>query len=67
MEPDVLRVKDAAKRLGLGRIATYRAIKRGEIPVLKFGRRIVVPVPMLEEMLRTGRVPGAQTQGGDSR
>jgi len=65
MEPDVLRVKDAAKRLGLGRIAAYRAIKRGEIPVLKFGRRIVVPVPMLEEMLRTGKVP--QTQGGDSR
>jgi hypothetical protein len=34
---------DAGRALGLGRSATYGAVARGEIPVLRFGRRIVVP------------------------
>ena len=32
---------DAGRLLGLGRNATYEAVARGEIPVLRFGRRIV--------------------------
>jgi len=42
---------DAGKRLGLGRNATYEAIARGEIPVLRFGRRLVVPRKALERLL----------------
>jgi len=42
---------DAGKLLGLGRNATYEAIARGEIPVLRFGRRIVVPRKALERLL----------------
>lgn len=42
---------DAAKRLGLGRNAVYEAISRGEIPVLRFGRRIVVPKKALDRLL----------------
>ena len=43
---------DAGKRLGLGRNATYEAVGRGEIPVLRFGGRIVVPKLALDRMLR---------------
>jgi excisionase family DNA binding protein len=42
---------DAGRRLGLGRNATYDAIARGEIPVIRFGRRIVVPKRALDRML----------------
>ena len=42
---------EAGKMLGLGRNAIYDAIARGEIPVLRFGRRIVIPKRALEKML----------------
>jgi excisionase family DNA binding protein len=42
---------DAGRMLSLGRNAVYDAIARGEIPVLRFGRRIVVPKRALERML----------------
>jgi excisionase family DNA binding protein len=43
IEPLVVKVwPDAGRALGLGRSATYDAVARGEIPVLRFGRRMVV-------------------------
>jgi excisionase family DNA binding protein len=42
---------DAGRILGLGRNATYDAIRRGEIPVIRFGRRIVVPKRGLDRLL----------------
>jgi excisionase family DNA binding protein len=63
MSVEVLRVEDAGRRLGLGRVAAYRAVKRKQLPALRFGRRLVVPVAALEEMLRTGK----QVVGGESR
>jgi len=55
-EPQIERMTmpvwpDAGKRLGLRRNATYEAIARGEIPVLRFGRRIVVPRAALDRLL----------------
>ena len=41
--PDVLTVSEVASVLRLGRNATYEAIQRGEIPAVKFGRRLLVP------------------------
>lgn len=40
-----------ARLLGLSRNAVYAGIMRGEIPSLKVGKRIVVPVPLLRAML----------------
>ena len=51
LEPDVLTVEEARKRLRLGRSAMYAAIKRREIPVLRIGRRILVPRVALEKLL----------------
>jgi len=49
--PDVLTVFEAAKLLRLGKNATYEAIRRGIIPSLRIGRRIVVPKTALERLL----------------
>ena len=45
---------DTGKRLGLGRNATYDAIARGDIPSVRIGHRILVPLKALERMLEGG-------------
>jgi excisionase family DNA binding protein len=45
-------VVEAGKMLGLGRSAAYAAAARGEIPTLRFGRKIIVPLAQLEALLR---------------
>lgn len=42
---------EAGRALGLGRNATYDGVKRGDIPSLKIGGRIVVPTATLRRML----------------
>lgn len=44
-------VEYAAAMLGLGRNTVYCAIRRGELPVLRIGRRIVVRRATLERLL----------------
>jgi len=39
------------KILGLGRAATYEAARRGDIPTIRFGRRLVVPTAALRRLL----------------
>jgi hypothetical protein len=41
----------AGKVLGLSRNKAYEAAARGEIPTLRFGKRIVVPTMPLRRML----------------
>ena len=53
METQTLTVVAAAKLLGISRGTAYRAAHRGELPVLKFGKRMMVPREALEQMLRT--------------
>lgn len=49
-----LTVPEAGRILGIGRDAAYRAALSGEIPTLRLGRRIVVPVPRLLALLGEG-------------
>ena len=42
---------DAGRQLGLSRNGTYAAAHRGEIPTLRFGRKLVVPLPAFERLL----------------
>ena len=46
-----LTVEQAAPILGIGRNSAYEAIRRGEIPALRLGRRLVVPRRALERLL----------------
>jgi excisionase family DNA binding protein len=46
-----LSVEEAAKLLGIGRNLCYDKAKTGEIPVIKIGRRLLVPRSALEKLL----------------
>ncbi len=50
-QPTVKLWPTAGQALDLGRSATYAAVARGEIPVIRLGRRIVVPTARLRAML----------------
>jgi len=52
-----MSVVAAGKKLGLGRNATYAAVHRGEIPVLKIGGRLLVPTVALNRMLEAAWQP----------
>ena len=63
-----ITVPEAGEILGIGEAASYRAARRGDIPVLKFGRRVVVPVPALRRLIEFGNVaPGEATMGSLSQ
>jgi len=46
-----LSIEEAAKVLGIGRNLCYECVKTGEIPVIKIGRRLLVPKKALEKLL----------------
>ena len=41
--PYGLSIPEAGKMIGLGRNASYDAVKAGKIPVMEFGSRKIVP------------------------
>ena len=51
IERQTLTVEEAARVLGIGRSAAYLAAQRGDLPVIRIGRRYVVPRAALERML----------------
>ena len=53
MENDrlTLTVEETAKLLGIGRQLAYEKVKTREIPVIKMGRRLLVPRRALEKLL----------------
>jgi len=51
-EPKTLTVPEAGRvYFDLGRNASYEAARRGDIPTIKIGRLLRVPVVALERML----------------
>lgn len=50
-ERATVTVPEAGKLLGISRDAAYGAAARGEIPTLRIGRRLLVPVPRLLALL----------------
>jgi excisionase family DNA binding protein len=51
-----ISVPAAGKLLGIGRNTAYRAAKNGELPVLQFGKRMVVPLAALNRKLEIATV-----------
>ncbi|MBA7672618.1 hypothetical protein ES703_80801 [subsurface metagenome] len=51
LKKEILTVDETATILGLARNSCYEGIKRGEIPHIKVGKRILVPRHALEKML----------------
>jgi len=44
--------KEAAARLGLGRVAVYRLLREGRLPAVRVGRHYRIPVRALEQALK---------------
>ena len=55
-------VPEAANILGIGRSGAYEAVRHGQIPALKIGHRILVPIAALERMLEV--TPGTLSKAG---
>jgi excisionase family DNA binding protein len=55
-----LTVEEVADVLGISRGSAYEAIRRREIPSIRVGRRILVPLPALERMLNAPGEPVSQ-------
>ena len=50
-QPSVLTVDEAAAILRLSRTSAFEGVRRGEIPHIRVGRRILIPRRQLERML----------------
>ncbi|WP_410558577.1 helix-turn-helix domain-containing protein [Actinomadura fulvescens] len=51
MAHPTISVPEAGRLLGLSRPSAYEAAKRGDIPTLRVGRRLLVPTAPLLDML----------------
>jgi excisionase family DNA binding protein len=60
-ERRVFTIPEAGRLLGLSRSSAYDAARRGEIPTLRIGRRVLVPRERLEQLLRGETAPTARS------
>lgn len=56
-----MSVPDAGELLGLGRNAAYDAAKRGDLPTIKIGGRVMVITSKLREMMDVQARPTEST------
>ena len=47
---------EAAELLGISRNNAYELVKRGELPVIRLGKRLLIPRVALDKMLEKGCV-----------
>jgi excisionase family DNA binding protein len=51
-----ISVEECAKALGISKVSAYAAVRRGDLPTLKIGRRILVSRKGLEAMLEAAGI-----------
>lgn len=56
-------VPEAAEVLGISRNSAYEAVRTGQIPSVRFGRRIVVPHKVIERLLSGEAAPAGPVGG----
>lgn len=54
-----LSVEEAAELLGISRALAYELVRRGQLPRLRLGRRVVIPRKALEEFIEAVASPTA--------
>ena len=57
-----INVAEVARRLGISRTSAYKAVRSGELPSLRVGRRVLVPVVALNSLLE-GTVTDQKKRG----
>lgn len=50
-ERRTLTVDEAARELGIGRTLAFQMARTGQLPVIRLGRRVLVPRAALERLL----------------
>ena len=50
MEKLAYNMKEVAEVLGISKSLAYEMAKKGELPIIRMGNRILVPIKRLEEM-----------------
>ncbi len=58
-----LTIEEMSLTLGIGRNSAYEAVKRGDIPSIRIGRRILVPTKALDNLLASN---AGKPQGSES-
>jgi excisionase family DNA binding protein len=48
---ETLSIPEAGKALGIGRSAAYEAARTGQLPSIRIGKRLLVPIVALERLL----------------
>lgn len=48
MDSRIYKINEVAEILGISKSYTYQMIKEGKIPVVKLGRRIIIPKPKFD-------------------
>lgn len=66
LEPLAVPVPEAARLLGVSPALVYELIGRGEVKAIRLGRRLVVPVASLQELIGTSGRPARATSGTES-
>jgi excisionase family DNA binding protein len=51
-----ITIPEAAKKLGIGRNSAYRAATNGEIPTIRLGKRLLVPLAAFQRLLENAAV-----------
>ena len=51
-EPLTMTVDEAAQKLGISRNTAYACARSGELPIIRLGKRMLVPRAALEAMVR---------------
>ena len=59
-----LSVEEASHLLGISKWLAYEMVAHGQIPAIRFGRRLVVPRAALERMLADATPSGAGSDRG---
>jgi excisionase family DNA binding protein len=54
---------EVSKLLRIGKISTYQAIQRGDVPSIRIGRRILIPRVAFEQLLGKPQKPGIRKKG----
>jgi len=49
-----ITVPEAAEMLGISRNFAYELVRQGKLPVVRFGKRLLIPRRELEKMLEKG-------------
>ncbi|MEV0152064.1 helix-turn-helix domain-containing protein [Nonomuraea sp. NPDC050733] len=60
LQRPTMTVREAAAVLGIDRGAAYDAVRRGELPALRIGRKIIIPTAPVRAMLGLAPLDGGQ-------